>query len=517
MQADGLGEAMERTLDLLRTAPDAAADNHHPRPAHHLNLRPAVGLTFDDVLLVPRHSAMRSRNDARTDTWFSRHIRLQNPIVSSNMDTVTESEMAITIARAGGIGVIHRFMSAERQAAEVRRVKRAEAHVIRDPLTLRQDATVGMARRAMESHGVGGVIIVDADDVAHGIVTRRDILFVDDDHAPIDSVMTGRDRLITAPEGTTIGQARAILDRARVEKLPLVDDAGRLAGLITAKDLEHMKDFPSATKDAKGHLRVAAAVGVRPGFVDRAAALLDAGADALVIDIAHGDSNNAVDASRALRAELGAGWDLVVGNVATAEGTARLIDAGADAVKVGIGPGSICITRLVTGFGVPQLTAVAECASVAAPAGVPLVADGGIRNSGDIVKALAGGAQSVMIGSLFAGTKESPGIVVVRNGRRYKRTRGMASLGATISRDQSEHDDGTKKREYERVVPEGVEASVPYRGPVLDVVHQLVGGLRSGLSYAGAETIDELQRTAEFIQITGAGQRESGPHDVDQL
>ena len=503
---------MDRTLDLPRTRPGSLET-----PTRHLNLRPAVGLTFDDVLLIPRHSAVRSRGDTCTDTWFSRNIRLHIPVVSSNMDTVTESEMAITLARAGGIGVIHRFMTVERQADEVRRVKRTEAHVIVDPLTLWPDSTVGTARRVMAERGVGGLIITDLDNVVHGIITRRDIMFADDDALPVSAVMTARDRLITAPQGTTIEEARAILDRARVEKLPLVDAHGRLAGLIAAKDIEHMVDFPAATKDRKGHLRVAAAVGVRPGYLQRAEALLAAGADALVVDIAHGDSVNAIDASRALRNQFGDLWDLVIGNVATAGGAERLIDAGADAVKVGIGPGSICITRLVTGFGVPQLTGVVDCAAAAAPYGVPIIADGGIRNSGDIVKALAAGAQSVMIGSLLAGTKESPGIVVVRNGRRYKLTRGMASLGATISRDRNENEAPSDKREYARVVPEGVEATVPYHGPALDILHQLVGGVRSGLSYAGAATIEDLQQNAEFVQITGAGQREGGPHDVDQL
>jgi len=503
---------MEKTLDGV-----VARSGLPTSRTHETDRRPVVGLTFDDVLLVPRYSEVRSRGDTRTDTAFSRNIQLRMPIVSSNMDTVTESEMAIAIARAGGIGVVHRFMTAGRQAGEVRRVKRAAAYVIPDPLTLPPEATVGEAREAMEARGVGGVVITAADRVVLGIITRRDILFAEDDDIPVTAAMTGRERLISAPQGTTFEEARAILDRARVEKLPLLDAEGRLAGLITAKDIEHLRDFPHATKDSRGRLRVAAAVGVRPGYLDRSEALLAAGADALVVDIAHGDSANAVEAARALRRRFGEGWDLVVGNVATADGTARLIDAGADAVKVGIGPGSICITRLVTGFGVPQLTAIVDCAGAAAPHGVPVIADGGVRNSGDIVKALAAGAQTVMIGSLLAGTKESPGIVVIRNGRRYKLTRGMASLGATMSRDEHDGDLVPKRHEYERVVPEGVEANVPYRGPVLDIVHQLVGGLRSGLSYAGAATIDELRANAEFVQITGAGQRESGPHDVDPL
>lgn len=486
-----------------------------PRPVHTgLRLRPQTALTFDDVLLVPRHSAIVSRQDTDTRSPFSRGIELRVPIVSSNMDTVTESGMAIALARAGGIGVIHRFLTVRQQAAEVRRVKRTSSYIIADPLTLPPQATVAEARAAMERAGVGGVVIVDAAGKALGIVTRRDLMFADDGDLAVTAVMTGGKPLITAPASTRFEEARAILHQHRVEKLPLVDAEGRLAGLIAAKDIEHIEDYPLATKDSRGRLRVAAAVGVRPGFLDRAGALLEAGADALVVDIAHGDSVNALEAAAALRKSFGEGWDLVVGNVATGEGCARLVDAGADAIKVGVGPGSICITRLVTGFGVPQLTAIAEAA--AAAGGVPIIADGGIRGSGDVVKALAAGAQTVMIGSLLAGTKESPGMVVVRGGRRFKITRGMASLEATMVRDQKEDEAQSQaKKEYAKVVPEGVEARVPYRGPVADVLHQLVGGLRSGLSYAGARTVPELQALAEFVQITGAGRQESGPHDVD--
>ena len=494
-----------------------------------LNIRSAAGLTFDDVLLVPKYSEVRSRSKTHTRTRFSRRIELNSPIVSANMDTVTEHATAIALARSGGIGVIHRFLSAARQAQEVRLVKRVEAAVVKRPLSLSPGDTVGRARREMEDAKVGGVLVLDADERLIGIVTRRDIMFADDDLAPLTDVMSGPEGLITAPPETTIEEARAILDRSRVEKLPLIDADGRVAGLITAKDIEHRTNFPEAAKDSKtGHLRVAAAVGVRSGYLERAEMLLEAGADALVIDIAHGDSILAVESAAELRRRFGDGWDLVIGNVATAEGTRRVIDAGADAIKVGIGPGSICITRIVTGFGVPQLSAIAECAAAAAEADIPIIADGGIKSSGDLVKALAAGASSVMIGSLLAGTRESPGMVVVRNGRRYKLTRGMASLGATMSRDRVDGGadmalaaglDGeeTPKREYERVVPEGVEATVPYRGPVEDILHQLVGGLRSGLSYAGARSITELQQNAEFVRITPAGMRESGPHDVEQL
>lgn len=488
-------------------------------PGHGIRVRASTGLSFDDVLLVPRFSQVKSRADVRTDTVFARRLPLHIPIVSANMDTVTECDMAIAMARAGGIGIIHRFMSIEHQAREVRRVKRAEALVVEHPATLLPTATVAAARAAMEQHGIGGLIVIGTDNTVLGIVTRRDIMFhePDDEDTPVSAVMTSGKDLITAPKGTSFEAARAILHKARVEKLPLVDVDGRLAGLITAKDVEHLQHYPNATKDPKGRLRVGAAIGVRPGYLRRAEALLEAGVDALVVDIAHGHSTNAVDAASELRGRFGEAWQLVIGNVATREGTQRLIDAGADAVKVGVGPGSICITRLVTGFGVPQLSAIAEASEAAAPSGVPIIADGGIRNSGDIVKALAAGAQTVMIGSLLAGTRESPGMVVQRNGRRYKLTRGMASLGATIDRDSSEDEAVFQKREYERVVPEGVEASVPYRGPVEDILHQLVGGLRSGLSYAGALSIGDLKRTAEFVRLTPAGLKESGPHDVDTL
>ncbi|MCC7020989.1 MAG: IMP dehydrogenase [Ardenticatenales bacterium] len=505
-------------MDILDRPAAGSAALNGASIAPTLRLRPDAALTFDDVLLVPRYSEVRSRSQATTRTRFSRRIELAIPIVSSNMDTVTESEMAIALARAGGIGVIHRFLTIHRQADEVRRVKRSQATVVKTPFTLKGDATVGDARAMMGEDGVGGLIVIDGERRPIGIVTRRDIMFFDDDGATIDAVMTPRDRLITAPEGTPIADARRLLDAHRIEKLPLLDADGRLAGLITAKDLEHRAMFPDATIDPTGSLRVAAAVGVRPGFLERAEQLLHAGADALVIDIAHGDSVMAVDAARELRRTFGDNWDMVIGNVATAAGTARLIDVGADGIKVGIGPGSICVTRIVTGFGVPQLSAIAECAPVTAAAGVPMVADGGIKAAGDVVKALAAGAQCVMIGSLLAGTRESPGMVVVRGGRRYKVTRGMASLEANIALQATERQlpaAQIPKKEYERVVPEGVEARVPYRGPVDSILYQLVGGLRSGLSYAGAWTIEELQATAEFVRISPAGQRESGPHDVD--
>ncbi|HIC90233.1 MAG TPA: IMP dehydrogenase [Anaerolineae bacterium] len=477
------------------------------------------GLTFDDVLMVPRRSSVASRQDVCTDTQFTRHIRLHIPIVSANMDTVTESEMAIAMAREGGIGVIHRFMSPERQAHEVRRVKRVESYVVEHPYTLPPTATLAEAKAKMDEYETGGLLVVDEQNRLLGIITPRDILFVEDLSQPVTAVMNGGRQLVTAPRGTTIEEAKRILWEHRIEKLPLVNGDGTVHGLITAKDIVKLEKFPHATKDEKGRLRVGAAVGVRPGYLRRAEMLLEAGADVLVVDIAHGHSDNAINAVKALRRAFG-NTELVAGNVATGQGVRDLVEAGVDAVKVGVGPGSICITRLVTGFGVPQLTAIMECAEVARRLGVPIIADGGVRSSGDLTKALAAGASSVMVGSLLAGTKESPGSVVIRKGRRWKVTRGMASLGATMSRTQAEQGEVTEtggEIDWEKVVPEGVEATVPYRGEVAEILHQLIGGLRSGLSYAGAYTIKELQENVEFIQITGAGLRESGPHDVETL
>ena len=480
-----------------------------------MNIRPKLGLTFDDVLLVPRRSPVRSRGDVSTATRFSRRISVQIPIVSANMDTVTEWKMAVAMARAGGIGIIHRFMTAERQADEVRRVKRAESHIVEAPMTVPCGASVREAREVMARHGIGGLVVVDENQRPAGIITQRDIQFATNGD-DVCALMTPASRLVTAPEHTSLEEAQLILHKHRLEKLPLVDQDGRLAGLITTKDIVRLLQHPRATKDQKGRLQVGAAVGVQPGFLERAALLVEAGVDTLVVDIAHGHSDNAIHAVAALRKAFDQ-VDIVAGNVATAEGTRDLIEAGADAVKVGVGPGSICITRIVTGFGVPQLTAVADCAEAAAPYGVPIIADGGIRNSGDVVKVLAAGAHSVMVGSLLAGTDESPGVVVLRNGRRTKVSRGMASLGAVMERPdrpaESEGDDPT----WARVVAEGVEAAVPYRGSVDDLLYQLVGGLRSGLSYGGARNLDELRANAEFVPITQAGMTESRPHDVEVL
>ncbi len=480
-----------------------------------MRLRPNLGLTFDDVLLIPKRSPVRSRSDVSTATRLSRHIHMQIPIVSANMDTVTEWKMAVAMARAGGIGIIHRFMTPEREAEEVRRVKRAESHIVEAPLTVTCNATVREAREIMARHGIGGLVVVDENQRPTGIVTQRDVQFAAASEN-ICAVMTPASRMITAPAHTSLEEAQRILHEHRLEKLPLLDQDGRLAGLITTKDIVRLLQHPQATKDQKGRLRVGAAVGVQPGFMARAELLVEAGADVLVVDIAHGHSDNAINAVAALRKAFPQ-VDIVAGNVATAEGTRDLIEAGADAVKVGVGPGSICITRIVTGFGVPQLSAVAECAEAAAPHDVPIIADGGIRNSGDVVKALAAGASSVMIGSLLAGTDESPGVVVLRNGRRVKVSRGMASLGATMDRPDRQVEAEGDDPSWARVVAEGVEAAVPYRGTVNDLLHQLVGGLRSGLSYGGARNIEELQANAEFMMITQAGMVESRPHDVEVL
>lgn len=476
-----------------------------------------LALTFDDVLLVPKRSAVRSRQDVSTATVLTPRIPLHIPIVSASMDTVTESAMAIVMAREGGIGIIHRFMPVERQAAEVARVKRAESLVVEQPYSLGPGATLAEAKALMEQHGIGGLLVVDEANHLLGVLTTRDLLFEDNLSRSVAEVMTPRERLVTGSPTTTQGEAKELFRRHRIEKLPLVDEEDRVHGLITAKDIVKRELHPHVSKDAKGRLRVGAALGVRPGFLKRAEALLRAGADVLVVDIAHGHSDNALDAVRALRREFG-DIELIAGNVATGEGVRDLAEAGADAVKVGVGPGSICITRVVTGCGVPQLSAILDCAAVGRELGVPIIADGGVRNSGDLTKALAAGASSVMVGSLLAGTREAPGFTVIRNGRKYKVSRGMASLSAAISRYLAEARAGeAEEPDWEEVVPEGVEATVPYRGGVGEVLAQLIGGLRSGLSYCGAMNIAELQEKAEFVQITQAGLRESMVHDVESL
>jgi IMP dehydrogenase len=479
-----------------------------------MRIRKEPGLTFDDVLLVPRHSRIASRGDVDLSTTLVPGIRLAIPILSANMDTVTESAMAIAMARQGGLGVIHRFMPIPRQAEEVARVKRSESYVVEAPMTIRRTATVAKARRAMAQAGIGGLVVVDEAEKVVGMVTRRDVLLAPDDRAPLEKVMTPRERLVTAPPHIDQEAAQRLLHEHRVEKLALVDEQGRLTGLITAQDIVKRRRYPQATKDARGRLRVGAAVGARPVERERAAACVEAGADLLVVDIAHGHSENCLAMVRWLKEEF-PHMPVIGGNVATPEGVRDLVEAGADAVKVGVGAGSICITRVVTGVGVPQLTAIMECAHMARKLGVPLIADGGTRNSGDVVKALAAGADAVMVGSMLAGTEEAPGATVIREGRKYKIVRGMASLTANIDRRVLEG--GQEAVELEKVVPEGVEALVPYRGGVVELLHQVLGGLRSGMSYVGARTIPELWERAEFVRITPAGVRESRPHDVTPL
>ncbi len=479
-----------------------------------MKILPEIALTYDDVLLVPQFSDVESRRKLSTQTRLTPKITLQIPIVSANMDTVTEAETAIAMARHGGIGIIHRFMSIQEQVAQIERVKRAESFIVDEPITLTTKHTVGDARRLMEETGTGGILILDEAQHLVGIVTSRDMLFEEDDRRPLTEIMSRH--LITAPAGTTLQEAAEILHRHRIEKLPLVDEEGALVGLITLKDILKITQFPKATKDAKGRLAVGAAVGVKEREMKRVEALLEAGADCIVVDIAHGDSQLEVDMIRAIRRHFPEA-QIIGGNVATGEGTQRLIDAGADAVKVGVGPGSICITRLVAGAGVPQLSAVMECAAVARPQGIPIIADGGIRTSGDIVKALAAGASTVMIGSLLAGTDESPGLMMTRKGHRYKVSRGMASLQANIARKVREGEGWITQEEIEDYVSEGVEAAVPYRGPVREVLTQLTGGIQSGMSYCGAHNIDELYEKAVFVRITAAGWKESQPHDVELI
>ena len=471
-----------------------------------------IGLTFDDVLLVPQRSAVSTRRQADTRTRLCRGIELAIPVVSASMDTVTEAAMASVIAREGGIGIIHRFLPIADHVAEVRRVKRAESVVIETPYTVGPEATIRHAAAFMEEHGSAGILVIDRDRRLLGIVTARDVLFEEELDRPITAAMTPRARLITAPAGTPIEQAKEILHRHRIEKLPLVDAEGRLVGLVTSRDIRSRLRYPDATKDEKGRLRVGAAIGVRGDFLERAEALVNEEVDVLVIDIAHGHSDLAFATVEAVRARC-PDVPLIAGNIATAEGTRDLIACGVDGVKVGVGPGSTCTTRVVTGAGVPQLTAILNCAEAAAEAGVPIIADGGIRGSGDLVKALAAGAETAMLGNLLAGTEESPGVSVSRNGRQYKVYRGMASLWTSAERRDMPHEDEL----LSEIVPEGIEAMVPHRGKAAAVLTQLVGGLRSGMSYCGATTLAELRANARFIRVTDAGVREGMPHDVDPL
>jgi IMP dehydrogenase len=473
-----------------------------------VRIRSDIALTFDDVLLAPRHSPTHPK-DVDTTSRFTRGIRLNVPLISAAMDTVTESEMAIGMARAGGIGVIHKNMSIDRHATEVDRVKRSESGMILNPITLSPDALLREALALMTRFKISGVPVVDGDGRLVGIITNRDLQFERNLQRPLREAMTSRG-LVTAPIGTTLDDAERILAEHRIEKLPVIDDRGILKGLITVKDIHKRRQYPIANKDQHGRLRCAAAIGAGGDFLERARALVDAGVDVLVIDTAHGHSAGVLGATATVR-EAFPDVQLIAGNVASREGAAALVERGVDAVKVGVGPGSICTTRVVTGVGVPQLTAIMD--AVEGADGVPVIADGGIKYSGDIVKALAGGASSVMMGSMLAGTEESPGESFLLEGRRFKMLRGMGSLSAM--------QDGSADRYFQegemspkKLVPEGIEGRVPYKGPVADVLYQMVGGLRSGMGYVGCATIDELRTDAEFVRITAAGLRESHPHDV---
>ncbi|PAE86688.1 IMP dehydrogenase [Shouchella clausii] len=465
------------------------------------------GLTFDDVLLVPAKSEVLPR-DVSVATKLSENVKLNIPILSAGMDTVTESEMAIAIAREGGIGIIHKNMSIEEQAEQIDKVKRSESGVITDPFFLTPDRQVFDAEHLMGKYRISGVPIVDEEQKLVGILTNRDLRFIEDYSIKIDDVMT-KEGLVTAPVGTTLDQAEKILQQHKIEKLPLVDDNGILKGLITIKDIEKVIEFPNSAKDKQGRLLVGAAIGVSTDADARIAAVVKAGVDAIVIDTAHGHSKGVLDKIKQVRNDY-PDLTIIAGNVATAEGTRALIEAGASVVKVGIGPGSICTTRVVAGIGVPQITAVYDCATEARKHGVPIIADGGIKYSGDIVKALAAGGHAVMLGSLLAGVSESPGETEIYQGRQYKVYRGMGSLGAM--------EKGSKDRYFQennqKLVPEGIEGRTSYKGPLADTVHQLVGGIRAGMGYCGTPTIDELRENSQFIRITAAGLRESHPHDV---
>ena len=469
----------------------------------------AEGLTFDDVLLIPARSEVLPRS-VDVSTHFTREITLKTPIVSAAMDTVTEAELAIAMARSGGIGVIHKNMTIEQQMDQVRRVKRAENGMIYDPVTIRPDATVGEALGMMAKHHIGGIPVVDSNNFLIGIVTNRDLRFIDNLKMPVSMVMTS-ENLVTAPKGISLAEATTILRNNKFEKLPVVDADGKLVGLITYKDLMKIKDNPIASKDSKGRLLVAAAVGVKSDTIERIDMLKSAGADAIVVDTAHGHSVGVLEVIKKA-CEAHKDIQIVAGNVATGEGAKALADAGVSAVKVGIGPGSICTTRVIAGVGMPQLSAVMMASEALKGTGIPVIADGGIRYSGDIVKALAAGASTIMAGSLFAGVEESPGETIILNGRKFKSYRGMGSLEAMQqgSKDRYFQD---MEEDIKKLVPEGIVAQVPYKGTLSEVVYQLVGGLRAGMGYVGAKDIEAL-RSAKFVRITHAGYVEGHPHDV---
>ena len=470
----------------------------------------AEGLTFDDVMLIPAYSEILP-GDADTRTRFSRNISLNIPLCSSAMDTVTEAGLAIALAQQGGIGVIHKNFSVEQQAEEVDKVKRSESGMIVDPVTIDQNKLVSEALSIMGRFKISGVPVVDDEGLLVGIITNRDLRFETRFDIPVSEIMTPQP-LVTVPVGTTLDEAKVKLQKHRIEKLLVVDENGHLKGLITVKDIQKAINFPIAAKDELGRLRCAAAIGATGDYLERAAALIEARADAIVVDTAHGHSSRVIQAVEKIKSQFPA-VELIAGNVATAEATRMLIAAGVDAVKIGIGPGSICTTRVVTGAGVPQITAIVECVEAARDSGVPIIADGGVKFSGDVAKAIAAGADSVMIGSLFAGTEEAPGEVILFQGRNFKTYRGMGSIGA-MNKGSSDRYSQEGVTSTSKFIPEGIEGRVAYKGTVAEMVTQLVGGLRSGMGYTGCKSIADLQSNAKFVRITSAGLRESHVHDV---
>ena len=471
------------------------------------------GVTFDDVLLVPKYSKVTSRSDTDLSTKLSKNISLNIPLISANMDTVTESLMAVTVAREGGIGIIHRFLTIQQQVNEVLKVKRSGSIIIENPYTINSELTIKDAFSIMNEKQVSGLLVTDSNSKIIGILTERDVLFEPIDSAKLVKELMTKD-VVTAKLGVNLEQVKEILKHNRIEKLPIVDDNNHVKGLITSQDISNLEKYPYASKDKKGRPLVGSAVGVKGDFMERSEALINAGADVLVVDIAHGHSENAINTVKNIKKAF-PDCELIAGNVATANGTEDLIKAGVDAVKVGVGSGSICITRVITGSGVPQLTAVYDCAKVGNDHGIPIISDGGTRNSGDATKALAAGASSIMVGSILGGTDESPGSTITKNGKRFKIYRGMASLAASMGRRSKETGTFELADDLNDYVAEGVEAMVPYKGSVTEIITQITGGIRSGLSYCGASNIKQMQENAEFIKISRAGFAESQPHDVD--
>jgi len=473
------------------------------------------GITFDDVLLVPKFSSITSRSETDLSTRLSKNISLNIPLISANMDTVTESTMAVTMAREGGIGIIHRFLTIEEQANQVLKVKRSGSVMIENPYQINDNQTISTAFEIMNDKEVSGLLVVNSESKLVGILTERDVLFESPNSDKLVNELMTKD-VVTSKPNTTVSEAKEILKNNRIEKLPLIDDNRNIHGLFSTQDILNTENYPNASKDKKGRPLVGAAVGVKGDFLERTEALLEANTDVIVVDIAHGHSENAITTVKNIKKAF-PDCELIAGNVATAQGTEDLIKAGVDAVKVGVGSGSICITRVITGSGVPQLTAVMDCAEIAKKYDIPIISDGGTKTSGDATKALAGGASTVMLGSMLSGTDESPGSTISKNGKRYKIYRGMASLAAARGRKSKETGLVDLADDLNDYVAEGVEGFVPYKGTVTDIIKQITGGIRSGLSYCGGHTISQMQENAEFIKMSGAGFAESKPHDVDLM